>query len=177
MEKTSIKGEYIPTEEDIDRVKQWVNAYHDSCFPPYRKDSNINFWNKKTHDSLLRLDLCMTGSNTFYISKAFPFIMDTKNGPKTVQLKIFKSKKQFKRFIYNSGYLISRCLVGRNMLDGQAVYAIYYHKEFGNVGWFKGRLQYILQKFCDKKLLNWFYDIEKIKFPSIHLTITNKCDG
>lgn len=98
---------------------------------------------------------------------------------KTVNFKFIKSEKSFKKFINNSQYLIHRCLVFDNPCPktNQKYFGVYYHRDFGKVGWLKSRLQFQLQKFCSENFIHWFYGIKKFKFPYIKINVSNKpCD-
>lgn len=172
---------YVATPEDIEFVKQWIDKFEESCFPK-QKVEGVKDWDKfrKAQMTYLFKDLIPSLHNprTFYRSKNFTFYLESGNRVYKPNVKVFKSEKQFKKFVYNSGYLIYRCLIGVDEYTGiKSGFAVYYHKDFGKVGWLRGRLQFQLQKFCSESFIHWFYGIKKFKFPNIQINVTNKsCD-
>lgn len=178
----TIKGEYKPTEEDIKNLELFIERFEKSVFYP-NKQEEVKDWDKfkeaQEKYCPLRPMAIISSPTDFFQSNAFPFIMKTYKGDMTVNFKILRSEKEFKKFIKNSQYLIHRCMISNHICSKtkNRTFGVYYHKDFGKVGWLKGRLQFVLQKFCNKRFLYWFYDIDRaiIKFPTIQINITNKC--
>jgi hypothetical protein len=181
------KGEYTPTEADLKTVEIFIENFEKSCFP--HKQEEVKDWDKfkeaqEKYSSYLSSCSLIPNAINFYQSKAFPFIMKTQQGDKRVNFKVIHSEKEFKKFIKNGQYLIYRCIVSRDYHSGndpktknlQRLFGVYYHKDFGKVGWLRGRFQFILQKFCSVQFLQWVYGIREIKFPNISINVTNKCD-
>jgi hypothetical protein len=172
---------YIATPEDVEFVKQWIDKFEKSCFAT-QKVEEVQDWSKFREAQETYMFKGSIPSlykpQTFYQSKNFTFYLESGDRVYIPNVKIVKSEKEFKEFINNSGYLIYRCLVGEDGSTGvRSGFAVYYHKDFGKVGWLKGRLQFQLQKFCSESFIHWFYGIKKFQFPNIQINGTNKsCD-
>ena len=169
---SKIKGEYIPSPADVKNVKLWIENFERSCFPTI-KNPPVQDWDKyKEEHENYRCGL--TQPNMIYQSKYFPFIMDIDKGRSIIDCKLFKYEKDFQDFIKNSRYLISRCYMGTDTWYGKEHrFAIYYHKDFGKVGWLQNKIQFFINRYnISKRFINWFYGINKIKCPKFKINIT-----
>ena len=172
---SKIKGEYIPSPADVKNVKLWIENFERSCFPTI-KNPPIQDWNKykEAQEKYCNYSCGLMHPNMFYQSKHFPFIMNTDKGISIIDCKFFKYEKDFQDFIKNSRYLISRCYVGIGIYNGKKNrFAVYYHKDFGKVGWLQSKLQFFVNRHSiSKRFINWFYGLKKIKRPKFKINIT-----
>ena len=175
---SKLKGEYIPTPEDIKDLEEWIVSCEKNWFPK-TWSAPVEDWDKfneakgkynLNHHGMYHLH----DPRMFYSSIFFPFIMITDNGDKIIDCKIFKYEKEFQDFVKNSRYLISRCFVGSNSANSKREgFAVYYHKDFGKVGWLQNKLQFFINKHnISKSFIYWFYGIKNSKRPKFRINIT-----
>jgi hypothetical protein len=169
---------YTATPEDVEFVKEWIDKFEESCFPKYKVEEvkDLEKFREAQEIYLPKSYVGIDDPVTFYQSKYFTFFLETdKKCPSTPLLKVFNSEKEFQKFIKNGRYLIYRCFIGQNPIKDNRGFAVYYHYDFGKIGWLQNKLQFIINKWdLPKELIVWFYGLKKIPRPKLDIKLRFK---
>lgn len=159
-------GEYIPSDEDILNLSEWVKRFEHSILPPHRIVKQPADWEKfnDAYEKHIGYSNAIPKGQVqnFYQSKFFRWYLPKGDGVCMPNLITFHTEAAFNKFIKSSGYLIYRCMVGEKQPNGKRFCAAYYHKTYGKVGWLKSKLQFWVNKLDAKNgLVKWLYNLEK----------------
>ncbi len=148
-------SEYIPSDEEIKNVEDWMNRNLDAATKSYHM-------NHKWVSYGITLS-SITTMEDFYRSKYFGYFLPTKNilGESVTSfanVKVFRNKKACSKFINSGNNLICRASIGSSVSSSDNMYVVYYHPI--KVGWLKNKLQFIINRFnFNKELVHLFFGI------------------